>query len=100
MTHWNDMINDTAVLTVDNAVYANQGIYSASYVGDSPLQGAWMRLIVRGLLDSNSHTLRNRNTQPCTEHPLGHDVSRLLSVHCLRFTGIYWQRMAEVKSNL
>uniref|UniRef100_A0A3Q4ADV3 Tyrosine-protein kinase receptor Tie-1 n=1 Tax=Mola mola TaxID=94237 RepID=A0A3Q4ADV3_MOLML len=47
MTHWNDMINRTAVLTLENAGFANQGIYSASYVGDSPLQGAWMRLIVR-----------------------------------------------------
>ncbi|XP_042273639.1 tyrosine-protein kinase receptor Tie-1 isoform X1 [Thunnus thynnus] len=47
MTHWNDMINHTAVLTVEDAAFANQGIYSASYVGDSPLQGAWMRLIVR-----------------------------------------------------
>lgn len=48
MTHWNDVVNRTAVLTVENAALANQGIYSASYVGDSPLQGAWMRLIVRG----------------------------------------------------
>uniref|UniRef100_A0A3Q3JXA0 Tyrosine-protein kinase receptor Tie-1 n=1 Tax=Monopterus albus TaxID=43700 RepID=A0A3Q3JXA0_MONAL len=40
--------NFARVLTVENAAYANQGIYSASYVGDSPLQGAWMRLIVRG----------------------------------------------------
>ncbi|XP_034439142.1 tyrosine-protein kinase receptor Tie-1 isoform X5 [Hippoglossus hippoglossus] len=47
MTHWNDMINRTAVLTVEDAAFANQGIYSASYVGDSPLHGAWMRLIVR-----------------------------------------------------
>uniref|UniRef100_A0A3Q2XH93 Tyrosine-protein kinase receptor Tie-1 n=1 Tax=Hippocampus comes TaxID=109280 RepID=A0A3Q2XH93_HIPCM len=47
MTHWNDMVNRTAVLTVENAALANQGIYSASYVGDSPLRGAWMRLIVR-----------------------------------------------------
>ncbi|XP_062252186.1 tyrosine-protein kinase receptor Tie-1 isoform X4 [Platichthys flesus] len=47
MTHWNDVMNRTAVLTVENAAFANQGIYSASYVGDSPLYGAWMRLIVR-----------------------------------------------------
>uniref|UniRef100_A0A3B3BPT5 receptor protein-tyrosine kinase n=1 Tax=Oryzias melastigma TaxID=30732 RepID=A0A3B3BPT5_ORYME len=47
MTHWNDVVNRTATLTVDNAAFANQGIYSASYVGDSPLHGAWMRLIVR-----------------------------------------------------
>ncbi|XP_059197536.1 tyrosine-protein kinase receptor Tie-1 isoform X2 [Centropristis striata] len=47
MTHWHDMVNNTAEITVENAGYANQGIYSASYVGDSPLYGAWMRLIVR-----------------------------------------------------
>ncbi|XP_030289818.1 tyrosine-protein kinase receptor Tie-1 isoform X1 [Sparus aurata] len=47
MTHWNDMVNHTAVLTVEDAAFANQGIYSASYVGDIPLHGAWMRLIVR-----------------------------------------------------
>lgn len=51
MTHWNDMVNRTTVLTVENASFVNQGVYSASYVGDSPLRGAWMRLIVRGLLD-------------------------------------------------
>lgn len=49
MTHWNEVINRTATLTVENATLANQGIYSASYFGDSPLNGAWMRLIVRGL---------------------------------------------------
>lgn len=53
MTHWNDMVNGTAVLTVEDVKTSNQGIYSASYVGDSPLNGAWMRLIVRGSLDHN-----------------------------------------------
>lgn len=55
MTHWNDVLNRTATLTVENAAFANQGIYSASYVGDSPLHGAWMRLIVRGWCDSYMH---------------------------------------------
>lgn len=49
MTHWNDM-NGTAFMMLENVTPANQGIYSASYVGDIPLKGAWMRLIVRGLL--------------------------------------------------
>ncbi|KAI3368549.1 hypothetical protein L3Q82_025559 [Scortum barcoo] len=31
MTHWDDVINRTAVLTVENVAFANQGIYSASY---------------------------------------------------------------------
>lgn len=71
MTHWNDVINQTAVLTLENASTDNRGIYSASYVGDSPLKGAWMRLIVRGLLGSYIYTLttRNANTQP-TNHAL------------------------------
>lgn len=56
MTHWNEMVNGTAVLAVENATIANQGIYSASYMGDSPLNGAWMRLIVRGLLEADIGT--------------------------------------------
>lgn len=58
MTHWIDMVNGTAVLTVEDARTTNQGIYSASYVGDSPLRGAWMRLIVRGLLDHSSYDIK------------------------------------------
>uniref|UniRef100_A0A8C9WCT0 Tyrosine-protein kinase receptor Tie-1 n=1 Tax=Scleropages formosus TaxID=113540 RepID=A0A8C9WCT0_SCLFO len=49
MTHWVDVINKTAVLTLDNVLKTHEGIYSASYVGDSPLYGAYMRLIVRGI---------------------------------------------------
>lgn len=59
MTHWIDMFNETVELTVENVKLDNQGIYSASYVGDTPLNGAWMRLIVRGLLGlthTNTHT--------------------------------------------
>ncbi|KAJ7986271.1 hypothetical protein DPEC_G00338210 [Dallia pectoralis] len=47
MTHSGDVLNQTAVLTVDDVAKANEGIYSASFVGDSPVYGAWMRLIVR-----------------------------------------------------
>ncbi|XP_027884088.1 tyrosine-protein kinase receptor Tie-1 isoform X3 [Xiphophorus couchianus] len=47
ITHWIEVTNSTATLTVENATLANQGIYSASYFADSPLHGAWMRLIVR-----------------------------------------------------
>uniref|UniRef100_A0A3B5LHA8 Ig-like domain-containing protein n=1 Tax=Xiphophorus couchianus TaxID=32473 RepID=A0A3B5LHA8_9TELE len=45
ITHWIEVTNSTATLTVENATLANQGIYSASYFADSPLHGAWMRLI-------------------------------------------------------
>lgn len=59
MTHWDDMTNHMAVLLVENVAFANQGIYSASYVGDTPINGAWMRLIVRGLL-VHVHTLKTK----------------------------------------
>lgn len=61
MTHWIEMVNDTAVLTVEDAKTSNKGIYSASYVGDSPLGGAWMRLIIRGSLDRNVHNENGRH---------------------------------------
>lgn len=61
MTHWNDMVNSTAVLTVENAAIANQGIYSASYMGDTPLHGAWMRLIVRGWLEADFAHKRSKH---------------------------------------
>lgn len=58
MTHWNEMVNSTAVLTVDNTTIAKQGIYSASYMGDTPLHGAWMRLIVRGWCEADTGTVK------------------------------------------
>lgn len=58
MTHWNEMVNSTAVLTVENTTIANQGIYSASYMGDTPLHGAWMRLIVRGWCEADIGTVK------------------------------------------
>uniref|UniRef100_A0A3B4ZEL5 Ig-like domain-containing protein n=1 Tax=Stegastes partitus TaxID=144197 RepID=A0A3B4ZEL5_9TELE len=76
MTHWNDMINRTAVLTVEDAKYANQGIYSASYVGDSPLQGAWMRLIVRGLL--NPYIYRITSKKNTHTHSITCSVSSII----------------------
>lgn len=62
MTHWNEMVNGTAVLTVENVAIANQGIYSASYMGDTPLYGSWMRLIVRGLFEvANGTVIQTQN---------------------------------------
>ncbi|KAM9357501.1 tyrosine-protein kinase receptor Tie-1 [Symphorus nematophorus] len=74
MTHWNDMINDTAVLTVENAVYANQGIYSASYVGDSPLHGAWMRLIVRDCPSKKWGQYCDKDCPECLNGGVCHDA--------------------------
>ncbi|XP_041790691.1 tyrosine-protein kinase receptor Tie-1 isoform X2 [Chelmon rostratus] len=74
MTHWNDMINRTAVLTVENAAFANQGIYSASYVGDSPLQGAWMRLIVRDCPSKKWGPYCDEDCPECLNGGVCHDV--------------------------
>nr|XP_046246831.1 tyrosine-protein kinase receptor Tie-1 isoform X6 [Scatophagus argus] len=74
MTHWNDMINSTAVLTVENVVFANQGIYSASYVGDSPLQGAWMRLIVRDCPSKKWGPYCDKDCPECINGGVCHDV--------------------------
>uniref|UniRef100_A0A8C4HU71 Tyrosine-protein kinase receptor Tie-1 n=1 Tax=Dicentrarchus labrax TaxID=13489 RepID=A0A8C4HU71_DICLA len=74
MTHWNDMINRTAVLTVENAVFANQGIYSASYVGDSPLKGAWMRLIVRDCPSKRWGPYCDKDCPECLNGGVCHDA--------------------------
>ncbi|KAG7514181.1 tyrosine-protein kinase receptor Tie-1 isoform X2 [Solea senegalensis] len=74
MTHWNDVINRTAVLTVENAAFANQGIYSASYVGDSPLQGAWMRLIVRDCPSKKWGPNCDKACPECLNGGVCHDV--------------------------
>lgn len=90
MTHWNDMVNHTAVLTVEDAALANQGIYSASYVGDIPLHGAWMRLIVRGLLDPDIHTLRH--THACMHTVIYKD--------CIKaFTTVFQMQMPQKYSS-
>ena len=63
MIHSNEVTNNTATLTLQNVGPSNAGIYSASYVGDSPIQGAWMRLIVRGMTEDmvlrHSYTMIN-----------------------------------------
>ncbi|XP_073332351.1 tyrosine-protein kinase receptor Tie-1 isoform X2 [Pagrus major] len=74
MTHWNDMINRTAVLTVEDAAFANQGVYSASYVGDIPLKGAWMRLIVRDCPSKKWGPYCDKVCPDCLNGGVCHDV--------------------------
>ncbi|XP_076026321.1 tyrosine-protein kinase receptor Tie-1 isoform X2 [Genypterus blacodes] len=74
MTHWNDVTNSTAVLTVTNAAFVNQGIYSASYVGDSPLQGAWMRLIVRDCPSKKWGKYCDMDCPECVNGGMCHDT--------------------------
>lgn len=74
MTHWNDVVNSTAVLTVENATFANQGIYSASFVGDSPVNGAWMRLIVRDCPSDKWGPYCDRQCPECLNGGVCHDA--------------------------
>lgn len=75
MTHWIDMVNGTAVLTVEDVKTSNQGIYSASYVGDSPLNGAWMRLIVRACPGRKWGQDCNKDCPECLNGGVCHDGS-------------------------
>uniref|UniRef100_A0A3Q0RQV6 Tyrosine kinase with immunoglobulin-like and EGF-like domains 1 n=1 Tax=Amphilophus citrinellus TaxID=61819 RepID=A0A3Q0RQV6_AMPCI len=52
----------------------NRGIYSASYVGDSPLKGAWMRLIVRGCPSQKWGPNCIRDCQQCLNGGVCHEV--------------------------
>ncbi|KAM4549220.1 tyrosine-protein kinase receptor Tie-1 isoform 2-T2 [Odontesthes bonariensis] len=74
MTHWNEVINHTAALTVENAAFANQGFYSATYVGDSPLHGAWMRLIVRDCPGKKWGSYCDKDCPDCLNGGVCHDV--------------------------
>ncbi|XP_034035417.1 tyrosine-protein kinase receptor Tie-1 isoform X2 [Thalassophryne amazonica] len=74
MTHWNDVTNSTAVLMVENAAFPNQGIYSASYVGASPLKGAWMRLIVRDCPSNKWGPYCDQDCQECLNGGMCHDM--------------------------
>ncbi|KAF7657524.1 hypothetical protein LDENG_00025950 [Lucifuga dentata] len=74
MTHWNDVANSSAVLTLTNTTFVNQGIYSASYVGDSPLQGAWMRLIVRDCTSKKWGLYCNMDCPECLNGGVCHDA--------------------------
>uniref|UniRef100_A0AAX7UJR1 receptor protein-tyrosine kinase n=1 Tax=Astatotilapia calliptera TaxID=8154 RepID=A0AAX7UJR1_ASTCA len=53
----------------------NQGIYSASYVGDTPLNGAWMRLIVRGCPSQKWGPNCIRDCQECLNGGVCHEVN-------------------------
>lgn len=47
-THWTEFTNNTATLLIKGLTKGDEGVYSANYMGDSPLYGTYMRLIVRG----------------------------------------------------
>ncbi|XP_008332303.1 tyrosine-protein kinase receptor Tie-1 isoform X2 [Cynoglossus semilaevis] len=74
MTHYNDMVNNTALLAIENVSSANGGIYSACYVGDSPLHGAWMRLIVRACPSKKWGPICDKACPECLNGGMCHDA--------------------------
>lgn len=73
MTHWGDVDNQTAVLTLSNIDQSHAGIYSASYVGDSPLFAAMMRLIVRACPKNKWGTDCDKECPECLNGGVCHD---------------------------
>ncbi|XP_062308610.1 tyrosine-protein kinase receptor Tie-1 isoform X1 [Osmerus eperlanus] len=73
MIHSNEVTNNTATLTLQNVGSSNAGIYSASYVGDSPIQGAWMRLIVRDCPSQKWGMYCDKDCAECLNGGVCHD---------------------------
>ncbi|KAB5584359.1 hypothetical protein PHYPO_G00106530 [Pangasianodon hypophthalmus] len=73
MTNWGDVENQTAVLTINDVKPSNAGIYSASYVGDSPIYGAWMHLIVRDCPKNKWGTSCDKECPECLNGGVCHD---------------------------
>lgn len=73
MTNWGDVENRTAVHTIYNVMQTNAGIYSASYVGDSPIYGAWMHLIVRDCPKNKWGTSCDKECPECLNGGVCHD---------------------------
>uniref|UniRef100_A0A8B9RGY5 receptor protein-tyrosine kinase n=1 Tax=Astyanax mexicanus TaxID=7994 RepID=A0A8B9RGY5_ASTMX len=65
--------NQTAVLTLNNIDQSNAGIYSASYVGDSPLFAAMMRLIIRACPKNKWGTDCDKECPECLNGGVCHD---------------------------
>ncbi|XP_017576838.1 tyrosine-protein kinase receptor Tie-1 isoform X2 [Pygocentrus nattereri] len=73
MTHWGDVHNHTAILTLNNVEQTNAGIYSASYVGHSPVFAGLMRLIVRACPKNKWGTDCDKECPQCLNGGVCHD---------------------------
>ncbi|XP_041696423.1 tyrosine-protein kinase receptor Tie-1-like isoform X6 [Coregonus clupeaformis] len=73
MTHWGDVSNSTTVLTLEDVSNVNEGIYSAGFVGDSPINGAWMRLIVRDCASKKWGADCDKDCPECLNGGVCHD---------------------------
>uniref|UniRef100_A0A3Q3LJT6 Tyrosine-protein kinase receptor Tie-1 n=1 Tax=Mastacembelus armatus TaxID=205130 RepID=A0A3Q3LJT6_9TELE len=61
-------------LRLSNVGFPNQGIYSANFMGDIPIQGAWMRLIVRDCPSMKWGPNCNKDCPECLNGGVCHDV--------------------------
>ncbi|XP_067315968.1 tyrosine-protein kinase receptor Tie-1 isoform X3 [Pseudorasbora parva] len=73
MTPVADVQNSTAVLDLEEVNESNAGIYSASYVGDSALYSAWMRLIVRECPNNKWGSDCDKDCPECLNGGVCHD---------------------------
>ncbi|KAJ8376269.1 hypothetical protein SKAU_G00068490 [Synaphobranchus kaupii] len=72
-THWGEFTNNTAVMTLHNLVQNHAGFYSGCYMGDSPIYGAWMRLIVRACPDKKWGSDCDQDCPECHNGGVCHD---------------------------
>ncbi|XP_061094592.1 tyrosine-protein kinase receptor Tie-1 isoform X2 [Conger conger] len=72
-THWAEFTNNTAVMTLHNLVQNHAGFYSGCYMGDSPIYGAWMRLIVRACPDKKWGSDCDQDCPECQNGGVCHD---------------------------
>uniref|UniRef100_A0AAR2KQ25 receptor protein-tyrosine kinase n=1 Tax=Pygocentrus nattereri TaxID=42514 RepID=A0AAR2KQ25_PYGNA len=68
-----DVHNHTAILTLNNVEQTNAGIYSASYVGHSPVFAGLMRLIVRACPKNKWGTDCDKECPQCLNGGVCHD---------------------------
>ncbi|KAI1892097.1 hypothetical protein AGOR_G00150460 [Albula goreensis] len=72
-THWGEFTNNTAVMTLHNLMQSNAGFYSTSYMGNSPIFGAWMKLIVRACPDKKWGSDCEQDCPECQNRGVCHD---------------------------
>ncbi|XP_048832608.1 tyrosine-protein kinase receptor Tie-1 isoform X2 [Brienomyrus brachyistius] len=72
-THWTEFMNNTATLQIENLTKSLEGVYSANYMGDSPLYGTYMRLIVRACRDKKWGPNCDQDCPNCLNGGVCHD---------------------------
>ncbi|KAG7487648.1 hypothetical protein MATL_G00025820 [Megalops atlanticus] len=68
-----ELSNNTAVMTLENLTQSQAGIYSACFMGDSPIYGAWMRVIVRACPDKKWGADCEQDCPECLNGGVCHD---------------------------